>query len=85
MMAHRLYTAIDGKKTIAELARITRLEWEEVMRALSLLLEDRCIQVEDAAGRSAEMTLRFLLSETGRAGNKKLWAIAHRFFEEESR
>lgn len=81
-MAHRLYMAIDGKKTIAELARVTALEVEEMVRALYLLLEDRCIQIADPAGRSVEMALRFLLSEAKREGSKNLWAAAYRSFEE---
>ncbi|SRR6266436_4300567 len=52
--ARRLYLAIDGRKTVTELAAITGLETQEAWRALLMLLKEHCIQMYDAAGQIVE-------------------------------
>jgi CheY-like chemotaxis protein len=53
-LARRLYLAIDGRKTVNELAAITGLEMQEASRALLMLLKEQCIQLYDAAGQIVE-------------------------------
>jgi len=60
-LARRLYAAIDGRKTIMELAAVTELEMNEVLRVLRVLLKEDFIQIYDSAGLMAESTL--LLSD----------------------
>lgn len=55
--AHRLYTAIDGRKTLAELASVTGLENKALARATRVLLKENCIQIFDAAGQIVERPL----------------------------
>jgi CheY-like chemotaxis protein len=55
--ANQLYTAIDGKKTLAELATVTGLEGKAITRAAHILLKENCIQIYDAAGQLVEKTL----------------------------
>lgn len=55
--AHRLYTAIDGRKTLAELATVTGLENKAVTRAIRVLLKENCIQIYDSAGQLVERSL----------------------------
>lgn len=55
--AHKLYTAIDGRKTLAELASATGLENKGITRAVRVLLEENCIQIYDAEGQIAEQPL----------------------------
>lgn len=55
--AHRLYTAIDGRKTLAELASVTGLESKAITRATRVLLKENCIQIYDSAGQLVERPL----------------------------
>jgi CheY-like chemotaxis protein len=55
--AHRLYTAIDGRKTLAELSSVTGLENKALARAARVLLKEHCIQIYDTAGRLVERPL----------------------------
>jgi hypothetical protein len=50
--ARQLYFAIDGKKSITELADIMRLDQEEVDSALQFLLEQRLIQLHEPGGKA---------------------------------
>ena len=55
--ARQLYAAIDGRRTLAELAAMIGLEDKAVTRPLRLLLKERCIQMYDAAGQLVEDAL----------------------------
>ena len=55
-LARRLYVAIDGRKTVAELAAITGLETKDVPQVLRTLLQEHCIELYDAAGQFVETT-----------------------------
>src|SRR5713226_5831151 len=55
-LAHRLYVAIDGRKTVAELATTAGLETKEVSKVLRVLLQEHCIQLYDSAGQLVETT-----------------------------
>ncbi len=55
----RLYSAIDGKKTVIQLAVVTGLETEEMFILLCALLRENRIQVYDSAGLLVENTLLF--------------------------
>ncbi|HEY6540861.1 MAG TPA: response regulator [Ktedonobacteraceae bacterium] len=55
--AHRLYTAIDGRKTLAELSAVTGLENKALTGATRALLKENCIQIYDGAGRLVEHPL----------------------------
>jgi CheY-like chemotaxis protein len=55
--ARQLYAAIDGRRTLAELAAVIGLEDKAVTRPLRLLLKERCIQMYDAAGQLVEDAL----------------------------
>jgi hypothetical protein len=49
--AQRLYLAIDGRKSLAELALLTKLNAKEMETALRLLVEQNLIQVCDKVGQ----------------------------------
>lgn len=53
----RLYSAIDGKKTVMGLAIVTGLEPKEIFKLLRTLLSENQIEVYDAAGQPVEDTL----------------------------
>jgi chemotaxis family two-component system response regulator PixH len=53
----RLYAAIDGRKTVRDLASVTGLKTEEVIRALRLLLKERSIRIYTATGQFLERPL----------------------------
>ncbi len=55
--ARQLYAAIDGRRTLAELAAVIGLEAKAVTRPLRLLLKECCIQIYDAAGQLVEEVL----------------------------
>jgi len=55
--AHRLYSAIDGRKTLAELSAVTGLENNALTRATRVLLKENRIQIYDGAGRLVERPL----------------------------
>jgi len=55
--ARELYAAIDGKRTVAELATIVGLDTEAVNGALRLLLNEHHIQLYDAEGRRVQNAL----------------------------
>ncbi|HZU00555.1 MAG TPA: response regulator [Ktedonobacteraceae bacterium] len=55
--ARRLYVAIDGRKTVAELAAVTGLETKDVSKLLRVLLQDHCIELQDAEGQLVETAL----------------------------
>ena len=55
--ARQLYAAIDGRRTLAELADVIGLEAKAVTRPLRLLLKENCIQIYDAAGQLVEEAL----------------------------
>ncbi len=50
----RLYAAIDGRKTIADLATISGLEIKEVFKVLDMLRKEDIIQVYDSTGHAVE-------------------------------
>lgn len=52
--AYRLYSAIDGRKTLAELSTVTGLENQALNRATRVLLKESCIEIYDGAGRLVE-------------------------------
>jgi len=52
--ASRLYAVIDGKKTVAQLSVVTRLETKEITRALQVLLKENYIQIYEASGKLVE-------------------------------
>ncbi len=54
--ARRLYVAIDGRRTIAELAAMTGLETKDVSKVLPMLLQEHCIELYDSAGQFVETT-----------------------------
>ena len=54
--ASQLYAAIDGRKTIAELATVTELEIKEILRALDVLLKENSIQIYNLTGQLVENT-----------------------------
>jgi CheY-like chemotaxis protein len=53
----RLYAAIDGRRTLAELAAMIGLETSTVADTLRTLLKKNCIQMYDSAGKLVESTL----------------------------
>ncbi|MBV9230175.1 MAG: response regulator [Chloroflexi bacterium] len=53
----RLYAAIDGKRTITELAVITGLETREAFRTLCVLLRENYIQIYNSSGQLVESDL----------------------------
>ena len=54
--ARRLYVAIDGRKTMAELATLTGLMAKDISEALRMLLQEHFIELYDSAGRFVETT-----------------------------
>ncbi len=54
--ARRLYVAIDGRRTVAELAAMTGLETKDVSLGLRVLLEEHYVELFDAAGQLVETT-----------------------------
>lgn len=53
----RLYEAIDGKKTVLDLAAVTGLEVEEVINTLKTLLKEHSIQIYTPTGKLMERSL----------------------------
>ncbi len=51
-----LYVAIDGRRTVAELAAMTGLETKDISQGLRVLLEEHYIELYDAAGQFVETT-----------------------------
>ena len=49
--ARRLYVAIDGRRTVAELAAMTGLEIKDISQGLRTLLREHYIELYDAAGQ----------------------------------
>ncbi len=54
--ARRLYVAIDGRKTVAELATLTGLKTKDVSNMLRMLLQEHFIELYDSTGRFVETT-----------------------------
>jgi len=54
--ARRLYVAINGRRTVAELANMTGLEKKDVSHGLRVLLQEHYIELYDAAGQYVETT-----------------------------
>ncbi len=54
--ARRLYMAIDGRKTVAELATLTGLKTKDISEVLRMLLQEHFIELYDSAGRFVETT-----------------------------
>jgi CheY-like chemotaxis protein len=52
--ARQLYAAIDGRRTLAELAAVIGLEDKAVTKPLRFLLKERCIQMYDTTGQLVE-------------------------------
>src|SRR5579859_1077158 len=52
--ARRLYSAVDGEKTVAELAELTHLEQQEMREALSYLLRQHQIRLHERGGTPVE-------------------------------
>jgi hypothetical protein len=48
--------AIDGRRTLAELAALTGLEMRDVSKVLCTLLQEHCIELYDSAGQLVETT-----------------------------
>ena len=55
--ARRLYAAIDGRRTLAELAAMIGLETITVADTLRELLKKNCIQMYDSDGKLVESSL----------------------------
>jgi CheY-like chemotaxis protein len=55
--ANQLYAAIDGKKTLSELAAVTGLEAKTVTGAIRALLKEKRIRMYDGAGQPVESAL----------------------------
>lgn len=55
--ARRLYAAIDGKKTVIDLASVIGLETEDVRSALRILLQEHCIEIYTSTGQVVEHPL----------------------------
>jgi twitching motility two-component system response regulator PilH len=55
--AHQLYAAIDGRRTLAELAAVTGLEAKTVTGAIRALLKEDRIRMYDSAGQLVESAL----------------------------
>lgn len=55
--ARRVYTQIDGKKSITRLVALTGLEAEEVIKALRMLLQAKYIALYDETGQRVEDAL----------------------------
>ncbi len=55
--ARQLYDAIDGKRTLYELAATIGLETNEITRTLHTLLKKNCIQIYDSTGKLMERAL----------------------------
>ena len=49
--ARRLFSAIDGKKNVAELSRVTRMDAQEVQNALQYLIAQRRIDLHEPGGK----------------------------------
>ena len=54
---NQLYAAIDGKKTLSELAAVTGLEAKTVTGAIRALLKEKRIRMYDGAGQPVENAL----------------------------
>lgn len=57
--ARLIYTAIDGHKNIEMLCAITRLDAEEIVRALQFLLAHRYIQLYEPGGKLVDSQMLF--------------------------
>ena len=55
--ARQLYAAIDGRRTLSELATVIGLETNAVTTTLRELLKQNCIQMYDSAGKLVDSTL----------------------------
>ena len=55
--ARRLYTAINGHRSVEELRRIAHLTLAEVYKALQVLLVERRIEVYDGKGQPIDGSL----------------------------
>jgi CheY-like chemotaxis protein len=55
--AYQLYAAIDGRRTLGELATMTGLEARAVAKALRVLHKENCIRMYDAVGQLVESAL----------------------------
>src|SRR5207248_3225946 len=55
--AYQLYAAIDGRRTLGELATVTGLETKAVAKALRVLHKENCIRMYDVAGQLVERAL----------------------------
>jgi chemotaxis family two-component system response regulator PixH len=53
----RLYAAIDGKKTVRDLASVTGLQVEEIIAILRTLLKEHSIQIYTSRGKAMERPL----------------------------
>jgi len=56
-LARRLYREIDGRKNVQELCDITHLDLKEVRKALRRLVDERRIELVDAAGQPEDSSL----------------------------
>jgi CheY-like chemotaxis protein len=72
--ARRLYMAIDGRKTVAELAAMTNLETKDVSQVLRILLQEHYIELYDSAGQFVEMTFG---SASSRGNEAPSWLVEH--------
>ena len=59
--ARQLYFAIDGKKSIAELADSTRMDQQEVSSALRFLLKQKHIRLHEPSGKAIDSSQFFEL------------------------
>ena len=71
-LARLLYGAIDGRKTVAELAAATGLETRDVFRGLRILLQIHCIDLHDSAGQPVEVSFGAMRSQGNEAPSSLL-------------
>jgi CheY-like chemotaxis protein len=67
--AHRLFAAIDGRRTLAELAAVTGLEAKTVTGAIRALLKEDRIRMYDATGQLVESRVPCETNETPYEGD----------------
>lgn len=59
--ARRLYSMVDGQKSVVELAKLTHLDTQDMINALLYLVQQRHIRLCDPEGKPIESSLLFSL------------------------
>lgn len=59
--ARRLYSLVDGQKSVVELAKLTHLDTQDMINALLYLVQQRHIRLCDPEGKPIESSLLFSL------------------------